>query len=194
MPTTSPSFLVRLRDRENADAWGRLDRLYAPLLFDWVGRLGVQPADADDLVQEVLATVAREMPRFEYDPARGAFRGWLRTVLVNRVMNYRRSRANRPDAAGGGGHDRLLDDLADGRGDLSRAWDDEHDRHVLGRLLNLIRDEFEPGTWQAFQMAAVEGRPAAEVAAALGLTPNAVRVAKCRVLARLRREADGLTG
>jgi RNA polymerase sigma-70 factor (ECF subfamily) len=194
MQTTSPSLLHRLRDRADADAWGRLARVYTPLLLDWVQRLGVQPADADDLAQEVLATVAREMPRFEYDPARGAFRGWLRTVLANRVRHHRRSRAGRPDAVGGGGQDRLLADLADGRGDLGREWDRDHDRHVVGRLLDLIRPEFQPATWEAFRLAAVEGRPAAEVAATLGLTPNAVRVAKCRVLARLRQEADGLTG
>ncbi|MBX9579361.1 MAG: sigma-70 family RNA polymerase sigma factor [Gemmataceae bacterium] len=194
MATTSPSLLVRLRDRADADAWGRLARLYTPLLLDWVRRLGVQPADADDLVQEVLTTVAKEMPAFEYDPARGAFRGWLRTVLANRVRHHRRTRGRAPDAAGGGGHDRLLADLEDAGGALSAAWDVEHDRHVAGRLLALIRGEFEVTTWEAFRLAAVEGRPAAEVATALGITPNAVRVARCRVLARLRQEADGLTG
>ena len=190
--TTSPSLLLRARDRADADAWGRLAGVYTPLLLEWAGRLGVRPADADDLVQEVLVTAAREMPGFKYDPARGSFRGWLRTVLANRVRHYRRSRAGRPAAAGGGGHDRLLGELADDSSPACDEWDRDHDRQVVARLLDLARPEFEPATWEAFRLTAVEGQGTADVAAALGVSVNAVRVAKCRVLARLRRSADDL--
>jgi RNA polymerase sigma-70 factor (ECF subfamily) len=192
MATTSPTLLHKARDPADADAWYRLTRLYTPLLLDWAARLGVRPADADDMVQEVLVVAARELPRFRYDPTRGSFRGWLRTVLANRVRHHRRSLAGSRDAAVGGDPDDRLAGLADGRDDLADEWDREHDRYVVGQLLAAIRPDFEPATWEAFRLTAVEGRSAAEAAVALGVSVNAVRVARCRVLARLRRAADGL--
>jgi RNA polymerase sigma-70 factor (ECF subfamily) len=184
--TTSPSLLVRLRDRADYDAWQRLVALYSPLLFDWLRRYAVPPADADDLVQEVLHAVAQEMPDFVYDRGRGSFRGWLRTILANRLRHYRRSQRFRSRAEF---FDHLLEQLADERSSLSDVWDREHDQHVLARLLELVREEFEPTTWAAFVAVAVEGDETAAVAERLGVTPNAVRIAKCRVLKRLQQEA-----
>ena len=77
---------------------------------------------------------------------------------------------------------------------VSRAWDDEHDRHVALALLAAIRPEFSTGTWLAFEQTSREGRPIAEVAARLGMTPNAVMIAKSRVLKRLRERAAKLLG
>jgi RNA polymerase sigma-70 factor (ECF subfamily) len=190
--TTAPSLLLRLRDRADSRAWQRLTALYTPLLHDSLHRYGVPPADADDLVQEVLQAVAREMPRFEYDPARGSFRGWLRTILVNRLRYYRRSRNARPEAGGDGFYDRLLDQLTDEGSDLSRFWDREHDQHVVARLLELVRGEFEARTWEAFRLVTLEGLGTREAAENLHLSPNAVRLAKSRILSRLRQEAEGL--
>ena len=88
--------------------------------------------------------------------------------------------------------DSALDQLEDPASDLSRRWDREHDEFVLHRLLDLIEPEFRPATWQAFRRQVIDGAPAEMVAAELGLTVNAVLIAKSRVLSHLRRNAEGL--
>jgi RNA polymerase sigma-70 factor (ECF subfamily) len=183
---TASSLLVRLRDPADQDAWQRMNALYSPLLLDWCRRYDVPNADAYDLVQEVLLTVVRELPDFQYDRARGTFRGWLRTILVNRLRYYRRSSRFRGRAEY---FDHLLDQLADDRSGLSQIWEQEHQQSILARLLELVRDEFEPTTWAAFLAVSVDGADPADVATRLELTPNAVRIAKCRVLRRLQQEA-----
>src|SRR5439155_12281604 len=148
----------------------------------------VRPEDAEDLVQEVLGVVVRELPGFRHDQRRGAFRCWLRTILVHRLRAFWRSARARPVADADG----VLDQLEDPDSGLSRLWDEEHDRHVVRRLLSMIEPEFEPATWRAFRGLMLEGKTTAGVAAEVGVTANAVRIAKSRVLRRLRREIDGL--
>lgn len=186
---TPISLLERLRLRPDSASWERLVALYTPLIRGWLGRYALQPSDVDDLTQEVLGTLLRELPQFRHDLRRGAFRRWLRTIAVNRLRTFWRGRRR---AAGQADLDAALDRLEDPDSDLSRRWDEEHDRHVARRLLELIEPEFEPATWQAFRRLVLEGQPTAEVARALGVSPNAVRIAKSRVLARFRKEAEGL--
>jgi RNA polymerase sigma-70 factor (ECF subfamily) len=188
---TSISLLERLRLRPDAAAWQRLIDLYTPLIAGWLRRQDVQAADVDDLTQEVLGILVRELPHFHHDLRPGAFRRWLRTIVVNRLRTFWRARG--PRAVGGDEfREQVLDRLEDPDSDLSRLWDEEHDRHVVRRLLKLLQPEFEPTTWSAFRMLVLEGMPTRQAAAALGLTPNAVRIAKSRVLARFRQEIDGL--
>jgi RNA polymerase sigma-70 factor (ECF subfamily) len=189
MAETSISLLDRLRDQPDDASWRRLVKLYEPLLRSWLGRYVLQPADIDDLVQDVLAVVVQELPQFQHNRRTGAFRRWLRTILVNRLRPFWRARQSRPEA---GDTNQMLEDLADPDSGLSRLWDEEHDRHVLGRLLELIRDEFTRPTWEAFLRVTLQGKDEEEVAAELGLSVHAVFVAKSRVLCRLRREAEGL--
>jgi len=189
---TSLSLLERLHLRPDADSWQRFVDLYGPLLSGWLRRLGVRPQDAEDLVQEVLSVVVRELPGFEHNRRPGAFRAWLRSSLLNRLRAFWRARRGRPAAPGGGEADSDLERLEDSEARLSRLWDEQHDRHVLRRLLELLEPEFEPATWRAFRLLVLEGRSTAAVAAELGLSANAVRIAKSRVLSRLRRESAGL--
>jgi RNA polymerase sigma-70 factor (ECF subfamily) len=188
---TPDSLLERLRLRPDPASWQRLVDLYTPLIRDWLRRQSVQPTDIDDLTQEVLGAVTRELPQFRHDLRRGAFRRWLRTVTVNRLRNFWRAARHRP-AVGSAAFDEALDRLADPDSDLSRLWDEEHDRHVVRRLLELIEPEFEPGTWRAFRLLVLDGMPARDVAAELGTSVNAVRIAKSRVLSRFRQEIEGL--
>jgi RNA polymerase sigma-70 factor (ECF subfamily) len=165
--------------------------LYEPLITRSLRALGLQPVDAEDLTQETLATLAREMPNFHHNLRPGAFRRWLRGIVLNRLRTFRRGRKPIP-VAGDHSLEQTLDLLEDPDSNLSRRWDEEHDQHVVRRLLELIEPEFEPATWQAFQMVVLENKTTRETAAALALSPNAVRIAKSRVLARLRQEIDGL--
>lgn len=194
MSETSHSLLDRLREHPHGDDWCRLVGLYTPLLHAWAGRHAVQSADADDLVQEVFAVVVRQLPSFEHNRRPGAFRRWLRIILVHRLRDFWRARRHRPEAAGGSDILARLAELEDPDSGLSRLWDQEHDRHVVRQLLERIEGEVTPSTWQAFRRVTLEGRDEGAVAAELGLSVNAVFIAKSRVLQRLRREATGLIG
>lgn len=191
-PSTSRSLLQRARDPADSGAWRRLTDLYTPLIRRWVKANVAQSADADDVVQEVLGVLVRDLRRFEHNNRPGAFRAWLRSITVNRLREHWKAR--RDDRQGAGGNEVLerLQQLEDPGSPLTRAWDEEHDRHVAQTLLDTIRLEFQSSTWTAFEQTVWEGRPAGEVAAELGITPNAVMIAKSRVLRRLRQVAGEL--
>lgn len=192
MTLTSVSLLGRARDDAESDSWRRLAAIYTPLLRQWVRRYELQAADADDLVQEVLVTVARELPAFEHSGRTGAFRCWLKTILVHRLRNHWRSRRYRPPAKGGSSVLDQLRELEDEASSTSRIWNAEHDRHVLAQLIQQIRGRFEGRTWEAFQRQMLGGESPATVAESLGLPVHSVYVAKSRVLNALRQEAAGL--
>jgi RNA polymerase sigma-70 factor, ECF subfamily len=192
MAETSATLLHRLNDRSDSVAWRRLVDLYSPMINAWLHRQGVSAADAEDLTQEVLEVVVCEVSRFRHNGRAGAFRTWLRTITINCLRQSLRSRRVRAQAAGSPDIATALDQLEDPASDLSRRWDREHDRHVLDRLLELIEPEYEATTWQAFRRQAIDGVSAKAVASELGMTVNAVLIAKSRVLSNLRREAEGL--
>jgi RNA polymerase sigma-70 factor (ECF subfamily) len=183
-----------LRDARDAPAWAQFVQVYAPLVYGFAHRQGLQDADAADLTQEVLQAVAGAIRGLDYDPARGSFRGWLLTVVRSRLSNFRRRRRSRPDE--GSGDTAVQNTLAGVAApeDDGAWWDREHERRLFAWAAERVRPAVEPATWQAFWGTAVEGRPAKEVAAALGLSVAGVYVAKSRVLARLKeviREAEG---
>jgi RNA polymerase sigma-70 factor, ECF subfamily len=186
---TSASLLERLQTAPDDAGWRRLVELYTPLIKGWLLRDPALRDEADDLVQDVLAVVVRELPAFRRQRP-GSFRAWLRAITAHRLQAHWRSRQRRPPDAGD--PQPLLAQLADPASDLSRLWDQEHDRHVARRLLDLIEADFEPATWQAFRQVVLAERTPADVAAELGLTVNAVLLAKSRVLRRLREEGRGL--
>jgi RNA polymerase sigma-70 factor (ECF subfamily) len=190
MPETPISLLERLRLGGDEASWRRLVQLYTPWIGDWLRRQGLAVADVEDLVQEVMVVLVRELPHFTHDLRRGAFRRWLRTITLNRLRVFWRERKRQPapDLL-----EPILAQLQDPDSDLSRAWDRDHNAHVVRRLLELLEGDFEPQTWQAFRLVVLEGRSSPEAARTLGLSPVAVRVAKSRVLSRFRQEVEGLT-
>jgi RNA polymerase sigma-70 factor, ECF subfamily len=192
MAVTSATLLERLNNRSDSDAWRRLVDLYSPLINGWLRRHGVSVEDAEDFTQDVLGIVVREVPRFTHNGRAGAFRTWLRTITINCLRQSLRSRRLPAKATGSTDVMMMLDQLEDPSSHLSRHWDQEHDRHVLDRLLELIEPEFRPDTWKAFRRQAVDGRSADAVATELGMSVNAVLIAKSRALSRLRRDAQGL--
>jgi RNA polymerase sigma-70 factor (ECF subfamily) len=192
MSDTSPSLLERLNDQADGDAWRKMVAIYTPLIHGWLRRSGLTEADAEDLTQDVLSIVVRELPAFRYNQRRGAFRNWLRTITLNRLRQLWRSRRIRPDAVGGSRFAGFLDELSDASSGLSRVWDREHDRHVARKLLSWVEPEFQPTTWLAFRLTVLEGKSTETVAVELGLTVNAVLIAKSRVLKRLREHSMGL--
>jgi RNA polymerase sigma-70 factor (ECF subfamily) len=186
MNTTPVSLLERLRQPGEQDAWERFVELYTPLLYSWAHDAGLQEADAADLVQDVFLTLLRKMPEFVYDPHR-SFRSWLRTVTFNRWRDNRKQRGKQPLPTDG-------EALADvpGQDTGTDFWEVEYRGHLVGRALQVMRSEFQATTWQACWEFVVGGKSAAQVAAELGLSENAVFIAKYRVLRRLRQELAGL--
>ena len=195
MTSTSLSILERARARDGESAWRELAAIYSPLLHTWIVRYDVTETDADDLVQEVLIFVAEHLPNFEHNGRTGAFRNWLRQALVYRLRKYWNDRQQRPAGYGtgdSGGLD-LLNELEDPNSSQSQLWNQEHDRQVLSQLMSRLHLEFAETTWEAFRLTAVEGRKTSVVAENLGITVNAVWLAKSRVMRRLRQLSAGLT-
>lgn len=193
MIPTSISLLDRLRTSPDEAAWRRLDNLYRPLIRRWLLRDPSLHDEAEDLVQEVLAVLVRELPHFRREQV-GSFRSWLRTITWNRLQAFWQSRRRRPQPLGSDSEVSLLAQLADPHSDLSGQWDAEHDRHVVRRLMDLVEPLFEPTTLLAFRRTVFDGAKAADVAAELGISVNAVLLAKSRVLKQLRLEGEGLLG
>lgn len=152
----------------------------------------MRASDADDLLQEVLMAVAKDLEEFDHNGRTGAFRAWLKAILINRLRNFWRARDRRPQAAGESSVEQKLAELEDPNSELSLVWNREHDEYVLQQLLAMVRPHFAANTWTAFHRVALEGERPRDVASDLNLSLNAVVVAKSRVLSRLRQEADGL--
>lgn len=192
MDETSLSLLARVRQTTDSKSWERLVDLYAPLMRDWLRTYGVQDADAEDLIQEVLTVVAREIAHFDHNHRSGAFRSWLRATLVHRLRHFWRSNSHRMVAAGGTSVLEQLNQLEDETSQLSRIWNEQHDRDVISRLVELVRPMFLPKTWTAFHRQMFDGQSPEQVAAELGMPLGSVYMARHRVLNALRREAAGL--
>jgi RNA polymerase sigma-70 factor, ECF subfamily len=186
MYTTSATLLERVRQRTDHASWDRFVGLYTPFLYHCGLRLGLSEADAADAVQDVFLILLDKLPTFQYEPGK-SFRAWLRTVTVNKCRErFRRRR----EVAAGGSEQGL--DLVPGPTALDDFFDAEHNQHIVAQALKLMQSEFESTTWQACWQTTVEDRPAADVAAELGITTNAVYVARSRVLRHLREELRDL--
>jgi RNA polymerase sigma-70 factor (ECF subfamily) len=190
MLDTSLSLLERLQAQPDAASWQRLVEIYTPLIRGWLQRDPTLREEADDLTQEVLSVLIKELPQFHRQRP-GSFRAWLRIITINRLRELWRDRHRRPQAIGHTA-DSVLSQLEDPASELSRQWDQEHDQHVVRRLLDLIEPEFTPPTWKAFRRVVLDDARPAVVAEELGLSVNSVLLAKSRVLKRLRELGRGL--
>lgn len=185
MNTTPITLLERLRRPTEQKAWSDFVRLYTPLIFYWSRRMGLQRQDAADLVQEVLTVLVQKLPEFAYEH-HGSFRGWLRTITMNKWRDsLKRRRLPMAD-----GDDAVLAEVADAKRD-ELFEEKEYRRYLVNRAMHLMKADFQPTTWRACWEHIVSGRSADEVAEELNITVGAVYAAKYRVLNRLRQ---GLTG
>jgi RNA polymerase sigma-70 factor (ECF subfamily) len=188
-PATRASLLVRIRDGHDHEAWTQFVRLYAPLVFGFARKRGLQDADAADVMQDVFRSVALAADRLEYDPKRGTFRGWLYTVTRNKVYTFLNRGKRQPRGSGDSSAQERLEEQA-APDDSSDLWDREYERRQFAWAAEQVRGEFQEATWNAFWQTAVEGKNAKEVGQRLGMSPGAVYVAKSRVLARLREKVQ----
>jgi RNA polymerase sigma-70 factor (ECF subfamily) len=186
MHSTPVSLLERLRWPQDQEAWERFVHLYTPLLCHWARRLEMQGQDAADLVQDVFTVLVQKLPAFQYDPGK-RFRGWLWAV----TLNCRRARCRNKGVSVQAGDPAVMRQAI--TADAADAFaEEEYHQYLTRRALELMQAEFQATTWKAFWEIVVNERPAAEVAGELGLTENAVYLAKGRVMRSLRRELQGV--
>ena len=180
---TRPSLLVRLRDHADADAWRTFVLVYAPLIYGYCRKSGLQDADAADVTQDVLKQVSQSIRGFVYDQEKGRFRDWLRTVARHRVHRFLGRQRN---GAAASGRAEPLDAVADSAADAE--WTDDFHARVLKVALEQVRPHFEGSTWRAFERTWVGGADPKEVAQEVGLAIAQVYAAKSRVLKQLRAQ------
>jgi RNA polymerase sigma-70 factor (ECF subfamily) len=193
-PLTHPSLLVRLRNRGDDLAWSEFVEIYTPLIERLARQKGFQEADAADLVQEVLETVARRIDRYDPDPAKGSFRGWLSRIARNLILDALTARRRHPQGAGDTGVRRLLDAQPAPSPEDTELYESEYRRRAFAWAAERVRDEVSELAWRVFWMAAVEGGSAQNVALAVGTTIGTVYHYKSLVLARLRRKVLEIEG
>lgn len=184
--STSATLLAKLRVSDNASAWQEFARRYARLIW-WFGKeAGLSPQDSEDLVQEVLTDFARQAAKFQYDPAKGRFRGLLRTIAQRRVIDVLRRKRLLVDT------DRNLERLESPQL-VQHEWDRFEGTDLLLRSLEQVAKEVESVTYQAFQLHVLEDWPVRRVTGFLRISEESVYAAKSRVLARLRRVVNAVS-
>ena len=190
---TSLTLLQRVKT-DDAVAWDRFSRLYSPLLYRWSLRFGLQDSDAVDVAQDVLLIVTSKIDSFDRNQSGQSLRAWMRTIVRNKCRDLIRAKQRHAVAAGGTEAQKMMGELAalESTDFDENANDAADESSVIQTAMELIREDFETHTWQAFRQTAIDGRKAADVAADLGMSVGGVYTAKSRVLARLRQEFQGL--
>jgi RNA polymerase sigma-70 factor (ECF subfamily) len=182
---TRSTMLERLRNGGNALAWSEFSNHYWRLIFTYAKGRGCSDETAEDIVQEVLLAVFEHRAVFRYDRARGSFRSWLGTVVRNAVAKWRRKPSNRLRGRGGDDEDGILEVEA-GEVEPDAAWETAFEDAMLAVLLDFVRQEVTPQTYQAFELTALENLSGEQVAEITGLHRNAVYAARRRVICRLQ--------
>src|SRR5262245_47274771 len=188
---TSRSLLMQLKGGQPA-AWERLTSLYAPLVYQWCRAMRLAEQDMPDVFQQVFQSVASHIHAFHKDRPGDTFRHWLRAITRNKVRDHFRRNARQAQAAGGTDARIYFSQLAapgaaPGEVEEGGTHDEEGEiRQLLHAALEQIRAQVHPQTWQAFWKVVVEGKTPEEVGGELAMRPGTVRVAKSRVLSRLR--------
>lgn len=189
---TRITLLERVQRTQTGDSWAEFAAVYDALISSWLRQQAIPAADADDIRQEVMQTVVKEIGGFNHNGRTGAFRNWLRKITANRMRRLWQKKKRRPADYGGVDAGELADQLDDDKSRLTIRWDAEHDRFVLNQLLGLIAGRFAPKSLTAFRRIAIAEEPAEAVAEDLGMTLGAARVAQHRVLKALKEIAEGL--
>jgi RNA polymerase sigma-70 factor (ECF subfamily) len=172
-------------------AWDRLCALYAPVVYGWCRRAGLQESDAADANQEVFRAVLQHLDQFQGGRQGGSFRGWLWSITANQVrLHFRRARRQAQAPGGDGQH--MLAQLPDAGLPADEPDADLSRRRILQRALDLVRGDFSASTWAVFERTTLQNDSYQQVAADLGMSENAVRQARFRVLCRLRQELEDL--
>jgi RNA polymerase sigma-70 factor (ECF subfamily) len=186
MDTTHSNLLVRLKDPDDAAAWREFGAIYRPMLLRFARSCGLPDEEAEDVTQFCMTSVLRNIRTFQYDRRKGRFKGWLRTMVNNRVRNVLRGRHEQLAESGDFKRAQQREPAPDDRFD--EIWMDEHLKYCIG----LVQAEVEPLTFDAFRRYVLEEQPAAQVCADLGMTPNQLYKVKWRVTQKVGEKMKAL--
>jgi len=186
-PKSTCTDLVERLKAQQPEAWRQLVRLYGPLVYYWCRRYQLPPEDAADVFQEVFSAALQGIASFRRQAGQGRFRGWLWVIARNKILDHFRGRDCRQQPEGGTEALRRLCELPEHLAELPADDDERSQANALfHRALETVRAEFEQRTWDAFWRSVVAGEDTSAVAASLGMSKNAVRLAKSRILRRAR--------
>ena len=194
MPSFNETSLTLLQQVQanQAEAWDRLVDLYAPLVRYWCRRSQLNDEDVAEIFQETFRAVATHIQNFRHERKNDSFRGWLRTITTNKIRDHFRRIDGQAIAEGGSVGQMKIAEISDPLTEDEENSEQDILRASVHQMLEMVRGDFEPRTWEAFWQCQVEGRGTDEIGLELQMTPAAVRKAKYRVLRRLREELDGL--
>ena len=190
LPETRASLILRIANSEDAQAWEEFLRLYQPVVYRLACRQGLQHADAEELVQEVMLSIARKVEDWDPDPERGRFRHWLFRIARNQIINQLSRRKYQTWGTGQSGIQSLLEQQIDPAGSLSELFEIEYRRSLFQHAAQLVQAAVAERTWNAFWLSAVREVPMSEVAQQLAMSLGSVYIARNRVIARLRAEVQ----
>jgi RNA polymerase sigma-70 factor, ECF subfamily len=185
-PDTRASLILRLPDAADAAAWDELVEIYGPLVYRMAVRQGLQSADADDLVQNVFAAIARSVAEWLERTDRGKFRAWLLRIARNAAVNFLTRRGHGSLGTGDERVAQLLAEIPAPKSQLSSEFDLEYRREVFRWAAEQVRDTVADSTWQAFWLTQMENLPITEAAERLGISVGNVYIGRSRVMTRLK--------
>lgn len=189
--STRMSLLVRLCRGGDQAAWEQFVEVYSPLVYAFLRRRGLQDADAGDVTQEVLHTVVRFLRGFEHERRKGSFRNWLITIARSRLSEFLAKQKRNVLGTGGTAALQRLEEEPS-RDDEEGFLERQYEKSVFEWAAKRVRGTMRESTWQAFWQTHIEGEGCKAVADSLGLSVEAVYMARCRVLARLKKEVEQL--
>ena len=190
VPETRPSLLLRIRDHDDRQAWAEFVTLYRPVVCQLARRHGMQPADADDLAQQVLISISRAIERFDPENGQARFRTWLKTIARHAIINALTRGV--PDRAVGGGDAMDLLHQQPAASQETQSLMLQYRREIFQVAASQIRDEFQPDTWQAFWNSVVLGQDVDQVAESLNRSRGCVYTSRSRVMKRLKEKVQEL--
>ncbi len=186
MDTTRASLLIRIKDPRNTRVWSDFDAIYRPILRRFATACGLDEIDAEDAVQYGMAAVHKHIDRFDYDPDRGRFRGWLRTVVNNHVRNLLKKR--RDPIAETRELERPQDREESPEVEFDRMWMEEHLKYCLGK----VRAEVEENTFAAYQHYVIDEWSVKRVCGTFKINRNQLYKIKWRITQKLQERMNTL--
>ena len=180
---TRKSIFVRMNDtRQRELAWEEFYNLYAPMIAGFARRLGGRANEVTDVVQDVITGFYEVSPRFQYDPEKGKFRGFLKTCTFGALRKHIR----KAKVAG-----RSPGDIADADVEIDHVWDDVWEKELLKKAYERVGQRYKDNaTFQAFKKVVLEGEPVKKVAADLGISEESVYKAKQRIAVAVGEELE----
>ena len=185
IPQTRESLLLQL-GKQSEDAWTEFLTVYEQALYRFCRAKGLQDADANDVLQDVMTAVLKRIPTWDPDSSKGSFRGWLFRVARNIAVDEIDRRAKKATASGDSQVARMLLEIPDRKGAQTLSFEDEYQRSLFDWASKQVKSEVREVTWMSFCLTAIDGLKAEHVAENLGIPIGSVYTAKCRVVARIR--------